>query len=431
MRLRSAPVLVITALALGCGDDPGPTGVHDQEALSITPVLEPAFEGRDYSGRLTATGGSGGYTWRLVSPPENFEVAPDGTVTGRAEHPLVQRITVEVSSGGASALAEVRVVVFRHQRVAPGSTHSCALDEEGAARCWGNGGSGALGDGGISHSNIPVAVESATRFVQISAGPGVTCALDTTGAPWCWGAGRTGFPRRLSESSYAAIEVDREVICALGAGGKVDCWDLDLDPSPSRDTPVGLPPIIRISGSCGLTEDGSTYCWSSQGVQEVAPSLQLGRFAGKSSHACGVSTDGAGYCWGENFAGQLGNGEFGPGGPTPVQVQVPVPLVRIATGAAHSCALDTDGGAWCWGYDFQGQVGDGGPIESLDHWRVPTPQPVDADLAFAEIFAFSDHTCAWTTSGEPYCWGLNEWGQLGDGSRTSRAVPVPVAGGLP
>ena len=119
-----------------------------------------------------------------------------------------------------------------------------------------------------------------------------------------------------------------------------------------------------------------------------------------------------------------------------------VSFVQLSLGALHSCGLTEDGVAYCWGENFGGQLGDGTSIGRT------APTPVLTSLRFRIIatasgFAtggnvappipnpgFNAHTCALTSAGTPYCWGWNGNGQLGDGTTTSRRVPVPVAGNL-
>jgi alpha-tubulin suppressor-like RCC1 family protein len=98
-------------------------------------------------------------------------------------------------------------------------------------------------------------------------------------------------------------------------------------------------------------------------------------------------------------------------------------FIRISAGAAHTCALDGTGAAYCWGEGSSGQLGN---ALSAD---LSSPSAV-AGLSFQEISAGQDHTCAITLGGVAYCWGLNDQGQLGIGTQITRTVPVAVTGGL-
>lgn len=105
---------------------------------------------------------------------------------------------------------------------------------------------------------------------------------------------------------------------------------------------------------------------------------------------------------------------------------------QVVAGLAHSCALRSDGRAFCWGTDRFGQLGNGLPKDSS-----LTPVAVvqngiginGGDIRFVAIAAGYRSTCGRTNSGQVYCWGNNFWGQLGDGSTTDRPKPVPVSQG--
>src|SRR5688572_24579048 len=86
-----------------------------------------------------------------------------------------------------------------------------------------------------------------------------------------------------------------------------------------------------------------------------------------------------------------------------------VSFVRIASGARFSCGLDSDGVAYCWGLNDRGQLGDGTTTTRL------APTQVSTTLQFSTIAAGASHTCAITLTGDPYCWGSNERGEAGAG----------------
>lgn len=101
-----------------------------------------------------------------------------------------------------------------------------------------------------------------------------------------------------------------------------------------------------------------------------------------------------------------------------------VTFVRMSAGTDFTCALNTEGTAYCWGDNFNGQLGNGGSANS----NLPTK--VSTNLKFVAITSGQAHTCAITSGGVAYCWGDNSWGQLGAGTvgQASRA-PIAVGGG--
>jgi alpha-tubulin suppressor-like RCC1 family protein len=157
-------------------------------------------------------------------------------------------------------------------------------------------------------------------------------------------------------------------------------------------------------------------------IAAAARGAATGAGIAASDHTCVVTAAGGVKCWGDNSTGGLGDG-------TTIQRSTPVDVAglasavgAIATGDRYSCALTTDGGVKCWGYNEFGQLGDGTTINRAT--------PVDvAGLASGihAIAARCEHTCALADSGLK-CWGANINGQLGNGTTTSGSAPVDVVG---
>lgn len=137
-------------------------------------------------------------------------------------------------------------------------------------------------------------------------------------------------------------------------------------------------------------------------------------------HTCAVSGDSA-VCWGENSDGQLGNGGR-LDSPFPVTVQGIAGPVEVSSGATHSCALLPDGTVRCWGRNEFGQLGNAAVASSA------TAVEVSGLSGAVSISAGNSHTCAALEDGTLACWGNNAFGQLGDGSFTRSASPVAVTG---
>jgi alpha-tubulin suppressor-like RCC1 family protein len=141
------------------------------------------------------------------------------------------------------------------------------------------------------------------------------------------------------------------------------------------------------------------------------------------THTCAVTDAGGLMCWGNNAWGAVGDG-------TTIDRYVPVAVtglstgvVAVTTGSGYSCALTSGGGVVCWGLNHFGQLGDGTTTDHL------TPMPVTGlSSGVTAIAAGNHHTCAVTSAGAVLCWGSNGHGNLGDGTTTMRLTPVAVSG---
>ncbi|MEA2522689.1 MAG: hypothetical protein QOI81_2335 [Actinomycetota bacterium] len=198
------------------------------------------------------------------------------------------------------------------------------------------------------------------------------------------------------------------------------------------------PVFAQISGSCAVTTSGGAKCWGFNNTGALGDGTTINRtspvdVSGLTSgvaqisvgwgHTCAVTTSGGAMCWGFNRNGQLGDG-------TTTNSSMPVQVVGLTSGVAQisasrrdTCVVMTSGGAKCWGHNNFGALGDGTKIDSS--------VPVDVlGLAsgVAQISTSRSHTCAVTTAGGALCWGHNEWGYLGNGTTTSSSKPVGVSG---
>ena len=200
------------------------------------------------------------------------------------------------------------------------------------------------------------------------------------------------------------------------------------------------------SHTCALDSTGAAYCWGANfygqlGDGDTASSSvpvavdTSGVLAGKtltqiatgSGHTCALDSTGAAYCWGYNYTGQLGDGDTAS---TTVPVAVDTSgvlagktLTQITTGNVNTCVLDSSGHAYCWGDGAE--LGDGSGAWSAAPVAVDT-SGVLAGKTLTHITAGTLHACALDSTGAAYCWGANVTGQLGDGSTTSTDVPVAV-----
>ena len=150
----------------------------------------------------------------------------------------------------------------------------------------------------------------------------------------------------------------------------------------------------------------------------------LASVAAGHSHTCGLATTGHVYCWGQNTVGQLGTSTSGGSGP--VLMPSGQQFASLTSRGLHTCGLNGSGAAFCWGYNSFGQLG-------APTGGVGEVETVSGGLTFSRLAAGFEYTCGLTGGGSAYCWGLNGLGQLGRGTDDllSHTAPAAVVGGHP
>lgn len=181
----------------------------------------------------------------------------------------------------------------------------------------------------------------------------------------------------------------------------------------------------RVGGDVGVTTLASKVEQLGNDIESIA------NVDGESLTFCAVKTDHTLWCWGANSHGQVGDGSGAPDIPEPTQVPIPGGNVAsVATGGEHACALTIDGRLYCWGMNEYGQVGDG-QVGGQGDVLLPAEITSLGDQV-AQVSAGFEHTCALMKNGSLYCWGHNVYGEIGDGTSQEINIadavkPVPVA----
>lgn len=258
----------------------------------------------------------------------------------------------------------------------------------------------------------------------------------------------------VAPACSAAIEVSSSLelalasshSCALKDGG-VKCWGYNGLGNLGDGTASNSALPVQVSGlasgvtgiaggghhTCAMVATG-VKCWGSNSVGELGlplgvpdsrvpvsvPGIGAGvqAIVSGDSHTC-VLVDGSVRCWGLNSHGQLGSGGFG-NSPAPMPVQgLPGPVHSLASSSYTTCGILEDGRAYCWGDNNYGQLGNGLTQNS------PVAVRVQGLEGVKQIAPGIEHTCALLESGVR-CWGHNQFGQLGDASFSDSMVPVPV-----
>ena len=193
----------------------------------------------------------------------------------------------------------------------------------------------------------------------------------------------------------------------------------------SRDTTVAKVSsagIVTASKNAGVTYVVATSGWRSDSTKVVVAVVLKSVSAG-GYHTCGIAADSLAYCWGYDYYGELGTGTTASS-LHPMRVAGGLKFVSISAGTYHTCGMTSTGGAYCWGYNGYGQLGDGTLTQRN------TPQAVSGGLVFSLVEAGSYFTCGVTTTNSGYCWGDNGYGQLGDSTTVAKSAPTLVKGAL-
>ena len=234
--------------------------------------------------------------------------------------------------------------------ISAGNLHTCAALTDGSVRCWGDNTFGQLGNDSTVSSPVPVSPSGLGGVESVAAGGDNTCVLITDGTARCWGSDDSG---------------------QVGSG--------------VTGGPVLVPvPVTGLSTIVALT---------------------VGQ-----AHACALFTSTGVSCWGQNNVGQLGNGST-ISSAVPVGVDNLSGAVSVVAGFDHNCAhvAGATDAVVCWGNDGQGQLGVGSPI--VPPQLIPS-QGVSIGRV-TDISAGASDSCAVVTDGTAWCWGDNTFGQLG------------------
>ena len=305
----------------------------------------------------------------------------DGTQTGRLT-------PVQVSGLGAGVSS-----------IAAGGSHTCAVLTSGAARCWGDNEYGQVGDGTDTVRPSPVQVSGLGVGVSsISAGNSHTCAVLDSGAAKCWGRNNHGAlgvapgssgltPVQVSGlgSGVLSISAGNSHTCAVLTSGAAKCWGDNEYGQVGDGTDTDRSSPVQVFGlsagvssittgalhTCATLTSGAARCWGANHFDQLGvghpyvefsytPVQVHGMGAGVSSitagriTTCAVLTSGALECWGNN--------SYGIGSSTGLPEEVAGLGAGVSSSSAgddHSCVVLTSGAANCWGYNWAGQVGDG------------------------------------------------------------------------
>jgi alpha-tubulin suppressor-like RCC1 family protein len=238
--------------------------------------------------------------------------------------------------------------------------------------------------------------------------------------------------------------------CARLADNRAFCWganevgQLGDGTTSNRTVPTAVAGDLRFvqltAGGvhvCGLTDTGAAYCWGLNGEGQLGDGTRENRLvptpvssptpfvALDAGHnfTCGLTAAGRPFCWGANDIRQLGLPSTGTGDRrlTPTEVTGSPDLARLSLGILHACGITAAGAGWCWGWNEYDQLGNGHGTASEG------PTAVQGGFLFDEMSSGYIATCGGSAAGAVYCWGGQYGGRL---AGNPSAIPTPIAGGV-
>jgi alpha-tubulin suppressor-like RCC1 family protein len=345
-----------------------------------------------------------------------------------------------------------------------GAHHSLAVAPDGSLWTWGDNGNGQLGQGFFGDSNFPTSVDGVEGVQAIACGGWHSLAAVQSGAVWAWGHNNDG---QLGDGTTTDRATPVQVVGLTGvqavsaggsysvalksADGSVWAWGINNTGQLGDGTTTTRKKPVQVLSLSGMTaiasyddghslalkkSDGTVWGWGYNGNGELGDGtttnrtspVQASGLTGMSAIACGgghslavKGADGTVWAWGYNSDGQLGDGTT-TNRSKPVQVQNIQSVTAVACGEKHSLALKSDGTVWAWGHNYDGEIGDGTTTN-----RGKPVQVVGLTNVIA-IAAGDWHSLALKSDGTVWAWGYNPDGELGDSSNFNSAKPVQVTG---
>ncbi|RMA46343.1 hypothetical protein CI601_03420 [Bifidobacterium sp. wkB344] len=383
---------------------------------------------------------------------------------------------------------------FTYAQVSAGRFYSLALGSDGNAYACGWNDNGQIGDGTTTDRSTPVKVGKPTdapadlTYTQVSAGGFHSLVVDSDGNAWAWGENGNGqlgdgtetrrtTPAKVgkptdapADFTYAQVSAGRFYSLALGSDGNAyacgwnDNGQIGDGTTTDRSTPVkvGKPTdapadltYTQVSAggfhSLVVDSDGNAWAWGENGNGQLGDGTETRRTTpakvGKPTDApadftyaqvsagrfysLALGSDGNAYACGWNDNGQIGDGTTTDRS-TPVKVGKPtdapadLTYTQVSAGGFHSLVVDSDGNAWAWGENGNGQLGDGTETRRTTPAKVGKPTDAPADFTYAQVSAGRFYSLALGSDGNAYACGWNDNGQIGDGTTTDRSTPVKV-----
>lgn len=417
--------------------------VSDSTALTITPSLS--------TDKKTAT----------ITPSPNLITNTEYRLTLNPDgaNPLISDLS---NNPLAKTVITFKTAAYGFKELSAGGVMTCAIDMQDKLWCWGRNYYGQLGIGNTTDKHVPTKISDDT-WLKVSAGMFHVCGIKTGGALYCWGdnensklgTGNTtdkSTPTAVSNGGiWKTVAAGTDHTCGIKSDDTLWCWgdnyygELGLASEPGVSN---VPAQVAIGttwktistgaySSCAIKSDNTLWCWGDNSygglgignttmkytpVKESTASTNWAAVTVGRLHTCAIKDDKSFFCWGYNNKGQI----TGSGNKTNPTVIGSAMWNDTSAGSYNTCGIQSDSSLWCWGDNELGELGIGNTTNKS------TPTQVGTSLNWIKISAggtyisssYYYHTCAINSANQLYCWGDNEFGQIGDNSTSTRNAPV-------
>ena len=333
--------------------------------------------------------------------------------------PFIKNVAIFARKVVASVPVDFTILEAGGIFASTAQNQSLFISGSGRAWAWGSGNNGQLGDNafGVIRATPISILGTAKTFCQISAGEGHSVAIDRNGRVWGWGSNNNG---QLGDNStsvratpvsifsaatrtFCKISAGQNFTTAIDRNGRAWGWGFNSTGQLGNNSTAQVTIPTSVLGAI------KTFCHISSGGE----------------HTLAIDRNGRAWSWGRNSNAQLGDASI-TSRLTPVSVAGGVKtFCRIDAGNIHNLAIDRNGRLWAWGNNGNGRLGDNSIMER------PTPVSVLGTVkTFCKISAGGNYSLAIDKNGRAWAWGLNQDGNLGDNTLSSRLTPVSVGGAV-
>jgi alpha-tubulin suppressor-like RCC1 family protein len=363
------------------------------DVASVSPGFGPAYGGTSVT--ITGSGFNGITGVNFGSrAAKSFSVQSSTSITATAPAGSgAVNVVVKGSVGGSALVAADRFTYLA------GS----------AALAWGLGSDGELGNGTSASVSTPVlpSLPSQTKVIALSGETYTSLALTSTGQVYEWGAAAGRNTPKLvpfpSGTTITAVAGEGSSALALTASGQVYAWG---------------------DNAYGQLGNASTTSSSAPVPVSLPSGAKATAIAGQSFGGLALLSTGRVLAWGDNDHGQLGNGTTDNSDvPVPVSVPSGTTVVSIAGEGYGALAMTSAGQLLAWGYNQDGELGNGTTTSGSVPVTVSLPQGTSVKAIAGEGY----DGLALTSTGKVLAWGFNGDGELGDGNTTNSSIPVAVS----